>query len=96
MKQAYRKQPPTDEQHRVSHLPGAAVDDQVDDKRKAKTRSNDQRSRNDMAPCLYVVCIEDYARIRSRHLVVVVFYQHLLSKPVEDKHEAVSSTIPIS
>jgi hypothetical protein len=49
-----------------------------------------------MAPCLYVARIGDYARRRSQPLVVVVFYRYVLSTPVGDKHEAVSSTIPIS
>jgi len=34
----------------VSHLRGAAVDNQVDHQREAKNRGDDQRSRNDLAP----------------------------------------------
>jgi hypothetical protein len=34
----------------VSHLRGAAVDNQVDHQQKAENRRDDQRSRNDLAP----------------------------------------------
>jgi hypothetical protein len=46
MEQGYREQPPTDDQHGVGHLRRATVHNQVDDKRKAEERSDDQRSRN--------------------------------------------------
>ena len=38
MEQGYGDEPPTDYQHCVSHLRGAAVDNQVDDQQKAETR----------------------------------------------------------
>ena len=50
MEQGYRDEPPADDQHRVSHLYGTAVDDQVDDQQEAENGSDDQRSRNDLAP----------------------------------------------
>ena len=50
MEQGYGDQPPTDHQHCVSHLRGAAVDNQVDHQRKAENRRDDQRSKNDLAP----------------------------------------------
>ena len=55
MEQGDGEQPPTDNQHRVSHLRGAAVDDQVDDEQKAENGRDDQRSGNDLAPLL--VCV---------------------------------------
>jgi len=55
MKKGYRKQPPTDDRHGASHLPGTAVEDQVDDKRKTESRSNDHRNTNDVAPvCMWL------------------------------------------
>src|SRR5262245_53041994 len=50
MEQRYRYQPPADDQHRVSHVRGAAVDNQVDYQQKAEKGSDDQRSPNDWAP----------------------------------------------
>ena len=46
MEQRYREQPPTDDHHGVGYLRRATVHNQVDDKRKAEERSDDQRSRN--------------------------------------------------
>lgn len=74
----YWQQPPTDDQHSVGHLASAAVNNQVDDKHKTKKTGNDERSRNDLAPCLSVTSTKGEARIRSRHL----FYQRLLSIPI--------------
>jgi hypothetical protein len=42
MEQGYREQPPTDDQHGVGHLRRATIHNQVDDKRKAEERSDDQ------------------------------------------------------
>ena len=81
MKQSYGNQTPTDNQHGARHLASAAVGNQKDDEHKAKKRSDNQRSRNDLAPCLYVVRIEDYARIRSQYLFVT-FYQYVLPTPI--------------
>lgn len=80
MKQGNREQPPTDDQHSASHLPGPAVDNQVDDKRKTESRSNDHRSTNDSAP-VELARVEDYARIRLVHRFVI-FYRYLLSTPI--------------
>ena len=46
----YRQEPPADDQHGVGHLAGAAVHNQVDDKRKAKETRDDERNGNDPAP----------------------------------------------
>ena len=47
MVQSYGDQPPTDHQHRVSHLRGAAVDNQVDHQQKAeKRRGNSEAHSN--------------------------------------------------
>jgi hypothetical protein len=48
-----------------------------------------------MAPGLDVARIGDDATLGLRHLVVV-FYQSSSSTPVGDKHEPMSSAIPIS
>jgi len=42
MKQTYREQPPTDEQHGVRYRSRAAVDNQVNDQQKSEKRSDDQ------------------------------------------------------
>ena len=57
MEQGDGEQPPTDNQHRVSHLRGAAVDDQVDDEQKAENGRDDQRNGNGLAPCFSVLKI---------------------------------------
>ena len=54
MEQGYRDQPPTNDQHRVSHLRGTAADNQDDDDQKAEKTCDDQRGGNDLAPCLDV------------------------------------------
>jgi hypothetical protein len=64
MKQRYRQQPPTEDQHGASHLWGAAVDDKEDDKQEAAKRSDAQRRWNDMAP---VSRAEVRREIRSPH-----------------------------
>src|SRR4029078_163018 len=46
----YRQQPPADDQHGVGHLAGAAVHDQLNDKRHAKETRDDERNGNDPAP----------------------------------------------
>ena len=84
MKQGYREQRPTDDQHSVSHLPSAARGNEIDDKRKAEKPGDDQRSGNDMAPCVSLARIGHYAKIRSQHLVVI-FYQSLLYAPIGGK-----------
>jgi hypothetical protein len=54
MEQGYGDEPPTDDQHGVSHVRGAAVDNQVNDEQKAEKSGNDQRNKSDLAPCLYM------------------------------------------
>ncbi len=44
MKQTYWYQPPTEDQHGVRDLCGAAVDDQEDDQQEAEKGSDDQRN----------------------------------------------------
>ena len=67
MEQGDREQPPTDNQHRVSHLRGAAVDDQVDDEQKAENGRDDQRSANDLAPCLSVSRLKIMEEVLDGH-----------------------------
>ena len=50
MEQAYGDEPPTDDQHGVSHVRRTAGDDQVNDEQEAAECSYDQRSGNDLAP----------------------------------------------
>ena len=50
VEQGYGDQAPTDHQHCVSHLRGAAADNQVDHQREAENRGDDQRTTNDLAP----------------------------------------------
>ena len=73
MVQGYRQEPPTDDQHRAGHLASATLDDQIDGEDKAKKPGNDERSRNDLAPCLPVTGAMGEARLRLHHL----FYQRL-------------------
>lgn len=77
MKQGYREQPPTDNQHSAGHLPGAAVDNQVDDKRKAESRSNDHRSTNDLAPvCMWLASktMQEYDRCTTSSSSIDICY----------------------
>jgi len=50
MKQAYREQPPTDCQHRMSDVRGTAVDHEVNEEQKTEKSGADQRSPNDLRP----------------------------------------------
>jgi hypothetical protein len=50
MEQAYGDEPPTDDQHGVSHIRRTTGDDQVNDEQEAAESSDDQRSGNDLAP----------------------------------------------
>lgn len=67
MEQGDGEQPPTDNQHRVSHLRGAAVDDQVDHEQKAENGRDDQRSGNDLAPCLSVSRLKIMEEVLDGH-----------------------------
>ena len=67
MEQGYGDEPPTDDRHRVGHLGGAALDNQVNDEQKAEKSSDDQQSRNDLAPCWYV----SRAEIRNEFLMLI-------------------------
>src|SRR5262249_9898537 len=50
MEQGYGDQPPADQQHGVSDLCGATINNEVDDQQKAQKRSDDQRGSNEPAP----------------------------------------------
>jgi hypothetical protein len=50
MEQGYGDEPPTDDQHGVSHIRRTTGDDQVNDEQEAAESSDDQRDRNDLAP----------------------------------------------
>jgi hypothetical protein len=54
MEQGYRQEPPTDNQHGMSHSRSTTVDDQVDDQQKAENSGDDHGSANDLSPCLAV------------------------------------------
>jgi hypothetical protein len=75
MEQGYGDEPPTDDQHGVSHVRGAALDDQINDEQKTERCGNDQRNRNDLTPCSYVFCF----RVMT---AFIIFYQKFLPTPI--------------